>query len=296
MASNKNPIKKSVRQKLERLNMEFLTFRFRPDQLTQKTIDRVCKYYMEGIQLADIVRKVNGPRPSLTTLNLADVYTILWHAVHTPQYTPIQVQQRKRYREWELCIEAFPRLVKAWRAGQTKKDMYLLGSPTAVNRVLHAMYLRCNAEADRMTIKVESSASEILKYAERRILDGQEAWIIFVNKLPQSLQSILRPISEEAEDIYLPDHPDLHALEDHALDDRQAAPVGSLCPEAVFDIEVVGDLKPFDDIPEDEKTDVECLDNVDVEITEEEDAIESNPEEPASPPQQVQKALEDLLS
>lgn len=292
---SKNPLpKKPTRQKVERINTEYLSFRYKPEQLTQKTIDRICKYYMEGIQIGDIVRKVNGPRPSLTTLNQADVYTILWHALHTPQYTAVEVKQRKRYREWELCIEAFPRLLQAWREGRSKKDMHLFGSPTAVDRVLHAMYLRCNAEAERMEIKAEASAIEILKYAEQHIFQGQTAWVILVNKLPKHLQDILQPGSSDIgnndiDDSILPDSD----AGDRNTGSHAEAMAGSLCPEASFPFDE--ELAPFKDVPEDELDYEKSETETKADATDSESQIDEISES-ATPPQDVQKTLEDLLS
>ena len=172
--------------------------RYKPEEIGSKTIERVCRYYMNGNMLSDILQVINGPRAFNVTLNLADLYTILNLAAQAKK-----IKQRKKYGSFELRINDFVTVFRAWKSGMKPREILSI-VPTCkvgVDRVLRALNVRHREEKARLQIAAEASALDILSRAHTMAIDGRAAFVIFQDEIPQEAIKAGVALPELDEDI-----------------------------------------------------------------------------------------------
>lgn len=172
--------------------------RYETEVVGQQLIDKVCKAYNAGLQISDIVRMVKGPMNTVTSLNLADVYYILYHAVTYKNYTSVEVKQRLRFKEFEISLKLFPAVLDAWRKGVKKKDIYAIANPIAVDRICHSLYCRANGQKAQLRQISEGSAIELLSTAKREVINGEDCLVISMNLIPDELYKRCFPATQES--------------------------------------------------------------------------------------------------
>jgi hypothetical protein len=171
--------------------------RYKPEVIGQKAIDQVCRYYQNGLQLHDIILRVNAARPSNVTVNLADVYTIINIAAQQKK-----LKQRKKFLELELRINDFVLVYRAWKSGMPPKEILSLlpHSRIGVERAIRALRARLKEERVRLELKADACAREILGLATSAVFENRLAYVIFYDDIPKHLidtSGLRRPDLEE---------------------------------------------------------------------------------------------------
>lgn len=174
LSADRNP-KKAVQPKKVEL-------RCLPEQIGQKTIDRVINYYTRGEQLSSICSIVNGPRGSADTIALIDCYSILYHAIKAGK-----VQQRKKFLDFELQIVEFAEIFRAWRVHEKPSDILKLfpNRKTGCERALNSLkyrYRETKVLADELA---NATALKVLSLAHHMIVEGRPAFVIFGDEIPE---------------------------------------------------------------------------------------------------------------
>ena len=199
-----------------------IELRYKPEQIGQDTIDRVCRYYTNNTELFDILQIINGPRPSNFTLNLADIYAIINIAAQQKK-----IKQRKKFLEFELKINDFVTIYKGWKQGIKPKELLGLfpNCKVAIDRLLRSIQTRYRLEKERLDVVTDSAAREILTFAQPRMIKGESGWWIPVEDIRPELIAAtgLKPLELE-EDILIDHRRDIEevsTVNPEQLDDNQ---------------------------------------------------------------------------
>lgn len=167
--------------------------RYTAAQLTQQTIDKICRYYNNNIQISQIVRQINGPLCGRGTIAIHDVYTVLWHAMFRQDYTSVKVKQRKKFREIELVIANFPKVLNCWKGGMPRSDIYMYGSVHAVDKVLHAINLRAKKSVADIAGTREDALKIFFGFGVEEARNGKSIFVVELERVPNDVIKILFP-------------------------------------------------------------------------------------------------------
>ncbi len=161
-----------------------IELRWRADQIGQHTIDRVCRYYTNNVQLLDMIKMINGSVSLDKTISLVDIYTILNVAMKEKK-----VKQRTKFLEMELRISEFVTVYKAWKQGVKPKEILALlpGSKVAVDRVLKSINYRTRGQRLKFKEAAEHAPSMILSQAVPAFINGEAGWWIPASAIPKEL-------------------------------------------------------------------------------------------------------------
>lgn len=192
-----------------------IIIRFKPDDVGQESINSIVRWFNHGNMIVDIWRKINGNRPAMDRLALVDVYTILYVALKAGDLK----ERDKHYldKTYELQIEEFANIYKAWRNGGTEKSIlekFHNIKPGLIRRAVRSFAVRFNGDAvntllqhpdDPNSQKVINDKEDrrCIKYGHRTRIQGRDAIILFLDEIVESIRaerkrkSLLRKLNNE---------------------------------------------------------------------------------------------------
>jgi hypothetical protein len=190
----KEKIESSLKQKItdsDYLKTErFAELRYKESQIGKKTIQRICILYKDGKELSYIVHYINSRSGCISSVNLADVYTVLYHCEKQGL-----VKQRKNFLKFELKISQFPVVYKHWKSGMKQRDIVdvchdVAKAPkNAIEKVVRALYIRHLDTKKSLEIDTEEAAKKLLTKATQMMIDGRHAFVIFTDQIPSGILS-----------------------------------------------------------------------------------------------------------
>ena len=159
-----------------------LNFRYKPDDIGQDNIDRICNWYTNDIELMVILRKLNASAGVTQAVNLCDIYTVLMVA-----YRSGLVRQRRRFLEFELQLSEFSQLYKNWQKNLAAPELIAIspGSRLAKERAIKSIQVRFRESTAAIKVADDANARNVLACARPGIHMGQQAFIIYFDDIPK---------------------------------------------------------------------------------------------------------------
>lgn len=182
-------LKKPTKKKTEdRQKERVVELRFRPDQIGQENVDKVIRYYNNGVELNTIVKTVNSSLPFNMRLSLVDVYTVLFVAKSKKE-----VKQRRKFLEFELPLDEFAKVYREWKKGKLEADIpfAIEGSHLGVTRVLRSLYNRRRVTERKQRLEEITDAQIVLGQGTVMLVEERQAIVIFLDLLNESTRNKL---------------------------------------------------------------------------------------------------------
>lgn len=194
------PVTKPVKKLLDSSKFEVkrVDVYFRPEQVTQRMIDRILEYYSKDAQITTIARLINSSRAINVQLGVIDIYAILYQA-----FKKGKIKQRRKHLEFELRLEDFVFVFKLWCRGynlreaiqtankltrtEKRKDL----SVASIQRLYYNLTYRFKLQKSKFNLNKDFAASKLFDKAEVRSIDGREAFVIFKDTIPREAFEVL---------------------------------------------------------------------------------------------------------